>query len=158
MNMNVYPEITRDSEVEGDVIYPVIYEDDGAGGVIVVVVDLPGTHDCGATREEAVERVRGAALAIIQSLMDDRRDVPDPTPPAGRPVVVLPSQAWTKVLLYRALRAKGWRKADLAKAIGADQKAVDRLFRLSHASRWDQVDEAARALGMVLVPTMAAAA
>lgn len=144
--------------MEDELIYPVVYEDDGAGGVIVSVVDLPGTHDCGATREEAVDRIRGAALAMIQSLMDDRLDVPDPTPADGRPVVVLPSQAWTKVLLYRALRAKGWRKADLAKAIGADQKAVDRLFRLSHASRWEQVDEAARALGVVLIPTMAAAA
>lgn len=137
--------------------YPVGFEDDD-GMVIVTVPDLPGTHDCGADREEALTRVRGAALAIIQSLMDDREDVPDPSPAQGRPLLHLPSQAWTKVLLYRALREKGWRKADLAKAIHADQKAVDRLFKLSHASKWEQIDEAFAALGKSFVPEVREAA
>ncbi|AWK90335.1 type II toxin-antitoxin system HicB family antitoxin [Azospirillum thermophilum] len=138
-------------------IYPIVFDEEG-GTVIASVPDLPGTHDEGATREEAAERVRQAALAMIQSLIDDREAVPDPSPADGRPVIVLPSQAWTKVLLHRALRDRGWRKADLARAIGADQKAVNRLFSLFHASRWDQVDEAFRALGKTFMPDVRDAA
>jgi antitoxin HicB len=133
--------------------YPVEFEDD-EGMVIVTIPDLPGTHDCGVSREEAMVRVRGAALAIIQSLIDDRQDIPDPSPLEGRPIIALPSQAWTKVLLYRALRESDWRKADLARALGVDQKSVDRLLNLHHASRWDQVDDAFRAMGKAFVPEM----
>ncbi len=137
--------------------YPVEFEEDD-GVVIASAPDLPGTHDCGASREEAVERLRGVALAIIQSLIDDREDVPDPSPAEGRPVLILPSQAWTKVLLYRALREKGWRKADLARALRLDQKAVDRLLSVPHASRWDQMDSAFAALGKTFVPNVREAA
>jgi len=137
--------------------YPVEFEND-EGVVIATAPDLPGTHDCGATREEALIHLRGAALAIIQSLIDDKEPIPDPSPPKGRAVIALPSQAWTKVLLYRALREKGWRKADLARALKLDQKAVDRLLSVNHASRWEQVDEAFRALGKAFVPDIRDAA
>jgi antitoxin HicB len=137
--------------------YPVEFDEEGTT-VIASLPDLPGTYDEGGSREEAMERIRGAALAMIQSLIDDRDDVPDPSPADGRPVLILPSQAWTKVLLYRSLRAKGWRKADLAKELKADQKAMDRLFKLSHASRWDQIDEAFAALGKRFVPDVREAA
>ncbi|HEV7369205.1 type II toxin-antitoxin system HicB family antitoxin [Arenibaculum sp.] len=131
--------------------YPVEF-DEGGDTVIAFLPDLPGVHDEGATREEAMKRLLGAALAMIQSHIDDLEDIPDPSPAADRPTLTLPSQVWTKVLLYRAFREKGWRKADLARAIGSDQKAADRLLSISHASRWDQVDQAFAALGMTFVP------
>jgi antitoxin HicB len=140
-----------------NMLYPVVFEEKGPT-VIASLPDLPGVHDEGASREEALEHVRGAAVAIIQSLMNDREDVPDPSPAEGRPLVALPSQAWTKVLLYRALRQKGQRKADLARALKIDQKGVDRLFKLTHASRWDQIDAAFEALGVRLVPDVRTAA
>lgn len=55
------------------------------------------------------------------------------------------------------MREKGWKRADLARAIGGGQKAAHRLLDLHHASRWDQVDAAFRALGKVLVPQIAPA-
>ena len=136
--------------------YPVIFDESGPT-VIASLPDLPGVHDEGASRENAMERVRDAAVAVIQSLMNDREEVPDPSPAEGRPLVALPSQVWTKVLLYRELRHKGQRKADLARALKIDQKGVDRLFKLTHPSRWDQMEAAFLALGARLVPEVRAA-
>jgi antitoxin HicB len=84
--------------------------------------------------------------------MNDRENIPDPSPAEGRPLLALPSQVWTKVLLYRELGREGRRKADLARMLGIDQKGVDRLFKLSHCSRWDQVEAAFLALGVRLIP------
>ena len=133
--------------------YPVVFDEVGPT-VIASLPDLPGVHDEGATREEAMERVRGAAVAVIQSLINDREDVPDPSPVERGAVVALPSQVWSKVLLYRELRHRGQRKADLARALKIDQKGVDRLFKLSHPSRWDQIEAAFVALGARLVPNV----
>jgi antitoxin HicB len=137
--------------------YPVVFEEEGPF-VIASLPDLSGVHDQGASREEALENVRGAAVAIIQSLMNGREEVPDPSAAEGRPLLALPSQVWTKVLLYRELRQKGQRKADLARALKIDQKGVDRLFKLTHPTRWDQIEAAFAALGARLVPDVRAAA
>jgi predicted RNase H-like HicB family nuclease len=69
--------------------YPVEFEND-EGGVIATALDLPGTNDCGSTREEALIRLQGAALAIIQSLIDDNEPIPAPSSPNGRAVIALP--------------------------------------------------------------------
>lgn len=135
-------------------LYPVVFESDEAGGIIASAPDVPGTHDCGSDAAEAKARLAGAVLALLQSMMDDREAIPDPSPADGRAVIALPSQAWTKVLLYRALRERDWRKADLARALDTDQKTVDRLLSLSHASRPHQIDQAFAALGKVLIPTL----
>ncbi len=132
-------------------LYPIEYDTDGET-IIASLPDMPGVHDEGASKEEARSRLLGAALAMLQAMMDDNEDIPDPSPATGREVLTLPSQVWTKVLLYRAMREKGWKRADLARAMGGDQKAAYRLLDLHHASRWDQVDAAFRALGKVLVP------
>jgi len=145
-------------EDEPAMFYAVEYDATGPT-VIAHLPDLPGTHDEGATREEALERLRGAAIVMLQSLIDDREDIPDPSPPNGRPVLSLPSVVWAKVLLYRSMQEKGWRKADMARAIAkGGQKAADRLLNLSHASKPDQIDAAFAALGLGLVPEVQRAA
>ncbi|CAK0745418.1 antitoxin HicB [uncultured Gammaproteobacteria bacterium] len=133
--------------------YPVVFDEEGPT-VIASLPDLPGTHDEGASRTEALERLCDAALVMIQSLIDDREEVPEPSPAEGRPLLALPSQVWTKVLLYQTLRRKQWRKADLARALGIDQKGADRLLNLCHASRSHQIDAAFKALGTNLVPAV----
>lgn len=138
-------------------IYPVVYEEH-EGTVIASIPDLPGTHDEGMTAEVARARVTGAAINMIQSLMDDKEDVPDPSPIDGRATIALPSQVWAKVLLYRAMRAKGWRKADLARALNLDPKGVDRLLNLFHQSRPEALDAAFAAVGKVLVQVLEDAA
>jgi len=132
-------------------LYPVVFDEEGPT-VIASLPDLPGVHDEGESREDAMERVRKAAVAFIQMLINEREDVPDPSPADGRLTVALPSQVWAKVLLYRGLRQKGQRKADLARALEIDQKGVDRLFKLEHPTRWDQMEAAFAAVGARMVP------
>jgi len=47
-----------------------------------------------------------------------------------------------KLSLHMGLRGKGWRKADLSRAMSVDQKSVDRLLDLNHSSRLEQLESA----------------
>jgi antitoxin HicB len=49
---------------------------------------------------------------------------------------------------------QGIRKADLARRLGWHMPQVDRLFDLRHASRFEQIQTAATALGKRLVVSM----
>jgi antitoxin HicB len=42
---------------------------------------------------------------------------------------------------------QGLRKTDLARRLGWHLSQVDRIFDLNHASRFDQIEAAAKALG-----------
>jgi antitoxin HicB len=59
----------------------------------------------------------------------------------------LPAMSAAKVALYQAMRAQDVRKAELARRLGVHLPQVDRLLDLRHASRFDQIDSALRALG-----------
>ena len=67
--------------------------------------------------------------------------------PTAAPTVELPIQTSLKVLLYRAMRERDVRKANLAQRLGWKAPQVDRLFDLRHASRLDQLEAAFAALG-----------
>ena len=58
---------------------------------------------------------------------------------------VLPS---LKLDLYSACRTAGVTRAELARRLGWHREQVDRLFRLRHASRLDQLEAAAKAVGL----------
>jgi antitoxin HicB len=62
------------------------------------------------------------------------------------------------VLLYRAMRERGVRKADLARRLGWHGPQIDRLLDLNHASRLDQIEAALAALGKRLTLDLADAA
>jgi hypothetical protein len=47
----------------------------------------------------------------------------------------------------RALRESGITRAELMRRLGWKHESVDRLFRLDHASRLDQIEAAFKALG-----------
>ena len=52
-----------------------------------------------------------------------------------------------KLGVYQAMTEQGVKKAELARRLGWHMPQVDRLFNLNHASRLDQIEAAARALG-----------
>jgi hypothetical protein len=52
-----------------------------------------------------------------------------------------------KLGLYRAMTARGIKKAALARRLGWHMPQVDRLFNLRHPSRLDQIEAAALVLG-----------
>lgn len=62
----------------------------------------------------------------------------------------LPLLAALKIELYEALRAARLTRADLVRRLGWNRESVDRLFRLDHASRTDQLEAAFAAIGMAV--------
>jgi antitoxin HicB len=74
--------------------------------------------------------------------------------------VELPMLTYLKAGLYMISRSAGVTRAELARRMGVHREQVDRLFRLGHKSRLDQIEAAAKALGIdisVAIPFPAAA-
>ena len=56
-----------------------------------------------------------------------------------------------KAAIYMVMRAKGWTRADLQRALGwPHREQIDRLFRLDHQTKLDSIEEAFKALGTPL--------
>ena len=55
-----------------------------------------------------------------------------------------------KLGVYQAMTEQGIKKSELARRLGWHMPQIDRLFDLRHASRLDQIEAAARALGRQL--------
>lgn len=126
------------------------------GGFIVNFPDLPNGWSQGETRDEAVARAEDLLDQMILGRMAHNEDVPRPSPAKGRPIVAVPALTAAKVEAYRAMRAAGLNKGQLAKRLGWQPSQVTRLFDGRHASRLDQVEAALQALGRRLVATSTA--
>ncbi len=63
----------------------------------------------------------------------------------------MPALTAAKLEAYRAMRAAGLNKKQLAERLGWQPSQVTRLFDGRHASRLDQIEAALRALGRRLV-------
>ena len=73
-------------------------------------------------------------------------------------LVALPALSALKLKLYWALRASKITRAELARRLSWNRESVDRLFRLGHASRLDQLEAAFGALGRRIDVSIARAA
>lgn len=103
--------------------------------------------------DEAACRAHGllAVEEAIAARMKAGVDVPvaDDQPLKGRQVLAIHTPLLTelKADLYRALRAAGVSRAELARRLAWSRNSVDRLFDTNHASRLDQIEAAMAALG-----------
>jgi antitoxin HicB len=132
--------------------YPVeLQEDDGA--VLVSFPDMPGARTFGDDRSEALARAVDALESMISARITDREDIPLPSPADGRPTVSLTLLGSLKLEVYRAMRARGWRKADLARAMGLNPRQIDRLLDLRHASTVAQLEQALTVCGRAVEVT-----
>ena len=138
--------------------YPVDLERDTNGTLLVTFPEFAEAVTFGEDESDAVLRAVDALETVLAARMDDREDIPLPSPAAGRPCAVLPALTAAKVLLYRAMREAGVRKADLARRLGWHGAQIDRLLDLNHASRLDQIEAAFAALGKRLTVDLADAA
>src|SRR6266404_4422065 len=129
--------------------YPVRLKREGAN-TLASFADVPGVHTFGAKRTEALARALDALETMFMGIMSDREEIPLPSRIKRGTFVELPALAEAKVLLYRAMRARGIGKAELARRLGCHLPHVDRLLDLKHASRLDQMERAFRALGKQL--------
>jgi antitoxin HicB len=138
--------------------YPVELKRDTNGTLLVTFPEFAEAVTFGEDESDALLRAVDALETVLAAGMDDREDIPLPSPAAGRPCAVLPALTAAKVLLYRAMREGGVRKADLARRLGWHGPQIDRLLDLNHASRLDQIEAALAALGKRLTVDLADAA
>lgn len=127
--------------------YPVTLEPDD-DTILVTFPDLPGAT-FGDDEDDALMRAVDCLETILMGFMDDREDIPKPSPAAGRPTVEPTLLGTMKIGVYQAMRERGWRKADLARVLAVDPRQVDRLLDLRHRSPVPQLEAALAACGKV---------
>ena len=135
--------------------YPVTLTPDD-GTVLVTFADVPEAITFGADKGEALLNAVDALETGLSFYVDARK----PLPPASRPRrgqrTVRPSALeCAKLGVYQAMTDQGIKKAELARRLGWHTPQVDRLFGLRHASKMDQIEAAAAALGRQIEVTVA---
>jgi len=94
----------------------------------------------------------GAIEEAIAARISDGDGIPRPASAAKLrahrgPWVKLPTLTSMKVSLYMAMRESSINRSELARRLGWHREQVDRLFRLDHLTRLDQLEAAFQALG-----------
>lgn len=131
--------------------YPITLTPDTNGTLLVGFPDMPEANSVGDDEGEALLNAVDALETAIDIYFDQRRPVPMPSKPKrGQQVVELPALVSSKVLLWNEMCAQNLRKADLARKLNVHMPQVDRLFNIRHSSKFEFVEEAARALGKKL--------
>lgn len=127
--------------------YPVILEAQPEGGFVVTFPDVPEAITQGEDEDEALIYAIDALEIALSFYVDARKPLPVPSAADGHPTVRPSALECAKLGIYRAMTEQGIKKAELARRLGWHMPQVDRLFDLNHASRFDQIEAAARALG-----------
>ena len=127
--------------------YPVtLTRDDDT--VLVTFVDVPEAITFGADESEAMLNAVDALETGLSFYVDARKPLPAVSKPRRGQKTVRPSALeCAKLGVYQAMTDQGIKKAELARRLGWHMPQVDRLFDLRHASRMDQIEAAAAALG-----------
>lgn len=127
--------------------YPVTLTPDD-GTVLVTFADVPEAITFGADEGEALLNAIDALETGLSFYVDARKPLPKPGKPKRGQKTVRPSALeCAKLGVYKAMTEQGVKKAELARRLGWHMPQVDRLFDLRHASRMDQIEAAAAALG-----------
>jgi antitoxin HicB len=137
--------------------YPVQLEREEDGGYVVTLPDIGYGATQGDTLGEALTQAEDLLEEAVLGMMAHGEEVPLPSPAKGRPTVALPALTAAKLEAYRAMRAAGLNKKQLAERLGWQPSQVTRLFDGRHASRLDQIEAALKALGRRLVVSSDAA-
>jgi antitoxin HicB len=112
---------------------------------LVTCPAIPMVITFGETKEAALHHAVDAIETALDSMISHNEDIPPPDQSGA--LVKMPLLTTLKVSLYQALRAAGITRAELARRLSWKRESVDRLFRLGHASRLDQIEAAFKALG-----------
>jgi antitoxin HicB len=118
------------------------------GSWLVTSPDFEELVTFGDTKQEAETRALDAIEEAIAGRIADGEDIPAPQleePEGFR--VELSLLVVLKAGLYMLMRGGNKTRADLVRDLGWHREQVDRLFRLDHNSRIDQLEEAYKALG-----------
>lgn len=128
-------------------------EPDDNGTVLVTSPDIDGFVTYGETEAAAIGHAHDALLTRLEGGMH----LGEPLPTGGKvsidegaPVVRLTLLEDIKVRLWNACQEEGVTRAELARRLNWQRESVDRLFRLRHVSRVEQLEAAFFALGQRL--------
>ena len=138
--------------------YHVKLTPDDNGTVLAVCPRLPIVATFGETEADALRHAADAIETALASMIDDGEEIPKPARSDGGVPVSLPAMSELKLQLYWALRSAGLTRADLARRLSWNRESVDRLFRLDHRSRLEQIEAAFAALGRKVDITIRGAA
>ena len=128
-------------------VYPVDLTPDDNGTIMARISGLPGAT-FGDDTQDALANAVDLLETVMAGFIIDRQDIPTPELANGRPTVTLTLSGSLKVTAYMAMRARGWRKADLARAMGLNPRQIDRLLDLRHASTVAQIEQAMAVCGV----------
>jgi len=134
--------------------YPVILTPDDHT-LLVTFPDIPEALMFGINEEDAMLNAIDALETALSFYVDARKQLPEPSIIPDLPTVRPSVLEGVKLAVYREMMLQGIRKADLARRLGWKAPQVDRLFDLGHASRLDQLEAAAKALGRHIDLTLA---
>ena len=127
--------------------YPVTLTPD-EGTVMVTFVDIPEAITFGMDEDEALLQAVDALESALTFYIEDRKLLPTPSKPKKGQKTVRPSALECgKLGVYQAITEQGIKKSELARRLGWHMPQIDRLFDLRHASKLDQIEAAASALG-----------
>jgi antitoxin HicB len=120
---------------------------DDNGTMLVTCKAFPEVTTFGANDREVLDNARAAIEEAIAARISDGDPLPLRTTDSDRKRrkgvwVKLPLLTSLKAQLYMAMREAGVTRAELARRLGWHREQVDRLFRLDHASRVDQIEAA----------------
>lgn len=136
--------------------YPITLTPDSNGSYLVGFPDLPEANSIGDDEEEALLNAADALAVALEIYFDERRPVPVPSKPVkGQGSVSLPALESAKVLLWNEMHAQKIRKAELARRLNVHMPQIDRLFDLRHSSKFEFIEQAAKALGKTLDVSLA---
>jgi antitoxin HicB len=132
-------------------IYLIDIEPDTDGSLLATCKAFPELTTFGKDKAQVWKNALGALEEAIAARIDDGDPLPAPATEAQikrhKGVwVKLPLMTALKCMLYSALRESGMNRAELARRLDWHRESVDRLFRLDHASRVDQIEAAFKVL------------
>lgn len=130
-------------------------EPDDNGTFLITCPALPEVTTFGETEAECVQNATGAIEEALAARISASAEVPaiDGSELVTKHrvlFVAIPTLSELKIELYQTLKATGVTRAALARLLEWNRNSVDRLFQLNHASRLDQIEAAAHALGREL--------
>jgi antitoxin HicB len=128
--------------------YPVTLTPDDNGTVLVTFADVPEAITFGADEDEALLQAVDALESALSVYVHERKPLPLPSAPKHGQKTVSPSPLECgKLGVYQAMTDQGLKKSELARRLGWHMPQIDRLFDLRHASKLEQIEAAASALG-----------
>ena len=128
--------------------YRIELEPDDNNSFLVTCPALPEVTTWGEGHTDAIKHAADAIEEAIAARIAARQDIPESDlGGVSRPLIVMPLQTSLKVALYMACRREQVTPAELQRRLGWHREQVDRLFRLDHASRLDQIEAAFGAIG-----------